>query len=137
MARGSGGGGYHTRQHVEKSVKTGKGSYATTPGYVGQLGNKQGNHPTRGEPTSYRGEPMHSGPSFQPVPFGNQVALNVGKGGPGTGRTVYKTGSQGMTGNVAAGNPPRVPDRHIIESYGPDYRSPGNPNRSSDTDADF
>src|SRR6516164_899744 len=120
MARGSGGGGYHTRQHVEKSVKTGKGSYATTPGYVGQLGNKQGNHPTRGEPTSYRGEPMHSGPSFQPVPFGNQVALNVGKGGPGTGRDVHASGSQGVHGGTNPGNPRAVPGRDLLSDFGPD-----------------
>jgi len=130
------GGGYGSRQHVEKPVRTGTGSRSTNPGGVGQLGIKQGDHVTRGGSSGYRGDPFHAGRSFQPVPFGNEVALNVGKGGCGTGRTIYKTGSQGTQGNVAPGNPPRVPDRHIIESYGPDYRRPGNPHRS-DTDADF
>jgi hypothetical protein len=70
------------------------------------------------------------------VPYGNEVALNVGKGGCGTGRTLYKTGSQGQQGATSPGNPRPVPDRHILSSYGPDYRRPGNPHRS-DTDADF
>jgi hypothetical protein len=41
-----------------------------------------------------------------------------------------------MTGNVAPGNPP-TQGKDILSSYGPDYRRPGNPHRSSDTDADF
>jgi hypothetical protein len=96
----------------------------------------QGSHVTRGEESNYRGDPLHRGGSFQPVKFGNEVALNVGKGGCGTGRTIYKTGSQGVQGATNPGNPRPVPARHVIESYGPDYRKPGNPNRS-DTDADF
>jgi hypothetical protein len=36
------------------------------------------------------------------VPFGNEVALNVGKGGCGTGRTLYgQAGTQGTHGDVA------------------------------------
>src|SRR6516225_4341358 len=106
MARSNAGGGHGSRQVTERPVRTGTGSRATNPGYVGQLGNKQGSHVTRGEDSGYRGEIMHRGPSFQPVKFGNEVALNVGKGGCGTGRTIYKTGSQGMTGQPASGNPP-------------------------------
>jgi hypothetical protein len=82
-----------------------------------------------------QGDPLHSGRSFQPVKFGNEVALNVGSGGCGTGRTIYKTGSQGTQGTTNPGNPRPSPSEHIIASYGPDYRRPGNPR--SDTDADF
>src|SRR5262249_37484580 len=124
------------RPHVEKPVKTGTGSRSTSPGYVGQLGQKQGSHITRGRDSDYRGEPMHVGRSFNPVPFGNEVALNVGPGGCGTGRTIYKTGSQGMTGQPASGNPP-AKNRDILSSYGPESKPRGNPGRSSDTDADF
>jgi hypothetical protein len=67
--------------------------------------------------------------------FGNQKALDVGKGGPGTGRTVYACGSQGMTGQPAPGNAPSK-TRDTLAEFGPDYRRPSNPNRS-DTDADF
>jgi hypothetical protein len=131
------GGGYGSRQHVEKPIHTGTGSRGTNPGGVGQLGQMQGSHVTRGEESNYRGDPLHSGRTFQPVPFGNEVALNVGPGGCGTGRTIYKTGSQGTQG-TNPGNPRPVPSRHIIDSYGPDYRRPDNPHRSGgDTDADF
>jgi hypothetical protein len=71
--------------------------------------------------------------------FGNEKALDVGRGGCGTGRTIYSAGSQsgsGGHGSANPGNPRPVPSRHVIESYGPDYRRPGNPGRS-DTDADF
>jgi hypothetical protein len=101
------------------------------------LGNMQGSHITRGEESGYRGERLHNDRNFQPTRFGNEVALNVGKGGPGTGRTLYgQSGSQGCHGQPAAGNPRPVSSRHIISSYGPDYLRPGNPSRS-DTDADF
>jgi hypothetical protein len=85
----------------------------------------QGSHVTRGEESSYRGDPLHAGRSFQPVPFGNEVALNVGKGGPCTGRTIYKTGSQGTQGSVASGNP-RPQGRDTLSEFGSDYRRPHN-----------
>jgi hypothetical protein len=135
--KGSGGGGYGSRPHVEKSVRTGTGSRSARPGGVGQIGQMQGSHVTRGEESSYRGEPLHNDRSFQPVKFGNEVALNVGKGGPGTGRETFRTGGQGCHGQPASGNPPAVPDRHLLSSFGPDYHRPGNPHRSSDSDADF
>jgi hypothetical protein len=40
------------------------------------------------------------------VPFGNEVALNVGKGGCGTGRTLYgQSGVQGVHGSANPGEP--------------------------------
>jgi hypothetical protein len=78
--KGSGGGGYGSRPHVEKSVRTGSGSHSTRPAGVAQLGQKQGSHVTRGGESDYRGERLHNpSKNFQPVPFGNEVALNVGK----------------------------------------------------------
>jgi hypothetical protein len=131
------GGGYGSRQHVERSIKTGSGSRSTNPGGVGQIGNIQGSHVTRGDESGYRGESLHSGRSFQPVPFGNQVALNVGKGGPGTGRDVHASGSQGNHGATNPGNP-RQQGRDILSSFGPESSRERNPGRSrSDTDADF
>src|SRR6516225_5211132 len=112
------GGGYGSRQHVEKPIRTGTGSRSTNPGGVGQLGEKQGSHITRHSDSNYRGEPLHGGRSFQPVKFGNEVALNVGKGGGGG--TIYKTGSQGQQGQVAGTDKPA--GRDILSSYGPDYR---------------
>jgi hypothetical protein len=132
--KGSGGGGYGSRVVTERPVRTGSGSFSTTPGYVGQLGNKQGSHVTRGEDSTYRGEPMHVGRTL-PTMFGNGVAART-QCGPGGSREVLPSGGQGTHGGVNRGNPRPVPSRHIIESYGPDYRRPGNPHRS-DTDADF
>ena len=108
--KGSGGGGYHSRQHVEKPVKTGTGSRGTRPAGTAQIGIMWGRHATNRDNTDYRGERLHHDRSFQPVKFGNEVALNVGKGGCGTGRTIHATGSQGTHGQAAAGNPP--PNRY-------------------------
>jgi hypothetical protein len=103
--KGSGGGGYGSRPHVEKSVRTGTGSRGTHPGGVAQLGQHTGDHTTnRPGSSGYRGEPLHNNRSFQPVKFGNEVALNVGKGGPGTGRDpAMRSGSQGCHGQPAQG----------------------------------
>jgi hypothetical protein len=100
------GGGIASNKITERPVRTGSGSHATTPGYAGQLGQKQGSHVTRSEDSNYRGEPMHSGRSFNPVPYGNELVTNVGKGGPGAGRTLYgQSGQQGCHGSPAPGNP--------------------------------
>jgi hypothetical protein len=117
-------GGIGSRVVTERPVRIGSGSRGTNPGGVGQLGNMQGSHVTRGEESDYRGDPLHAGRSFQPTMFGNQKALDVGKGGPGTGRDVHASGSQGVHGGTNPGNPRPVSDRHIISSYGPDYRRP-------------
>jgi hypothetical protein len=42
--RGSGGGGYGSRPHVEKSVRTGGGSKSTRPAGVSQIGYQVGDH---------------------------------------------------------------------------------------------
>ena len=51
MAMSKGGnqpaGGYGSRQHVEKPIRTGSGSRSTNPGGVGQIGEKQVSHITR------------------------------------------------------------------------------------------
>jgi hypothetical protein len=119
MAKGD--QGISSRHFVEPRVKTGSGSKGVSPGWAGQKGQMQGNHITNKDSTGYRGEPKFTGQNFQPTKFGNEVALNVGKGGPGTGRDVHPCGSQGMQGRPeASGNP--SPSRDILESFGPDYK---------------
>ena len=113
------GGGYGSRQHVEKPVRTGSGSKSTRPAGVSQIGYMVGDHSTnRPGSTEYRGEKLHSPErNFQPVKFGNEVALNVGKGGCGTGRTLYgQAGSQGTHGQPASGNPRPNPQRHALDN---------------------
>ena len=128
------GGGIGMNKHVEsRAPKIEPRPRAVHPGGVGQLGSMQGSHVTRGEESSYRGDPFYRGKGYAtPVgPTDNVAAVGVGKG-----RTIYASGSQCQTG-TNPGNPRPVPNRHVIESYGPDYRRPGNPGRSgSDVDAD-
>jgi hypothetical protein len=104
--RGSGGGGYGSRNVVESRVRTGTGSRGTHPGGVAQLGQHVGDKATHGEGkgSGYRGEPLHNNRSFQPVKFGNELATNVGRGGPGAGRNLHgQSGSQGCHGAPAQG----------------------------------
>jgi len=118
MTKGSGGGGYGSRPHVETMVRTGTGSRGTRPAGTAQIGIMYGDKATHGDPkgTGYTGERLHNDRSFQPVKFGNEVSLNVGKGGPGTGRTLYgQSGSQGCHGQPAAGNPPPNRQRDALE----------------------
>jgi hypothetical protein len=100
------GGGIASRVVTERPVRTGSGSHSTRPAGVAMFGSAQGDHITNrpGGGTGYRGERLHNDKSFQPVQFGNSVALNVGKGGCGTGRTLYgQAGSQGTHGAPAQG----------------------------------
>ena len=121
------GGGIASNKNVQPSVRTGSGSKSTRPAGVSQFGYMVGDKATheRGS-TGYRGEKLHNPErNFNPTKFGNEVALNVGKGGPGTGRTLYgQAGSQGTHGATNLGNPRPVPQGHIIESFGPSYRKP-------------
>jgi hypothetical protein len=101
------GGGIGMNKNVRVGVRTGRGGKAQSPAAVNQLGAKVGDHTTgkRGS-SGYRGEELVRGPGYNPAPgFGNAVALNVGGGGPGTGRTVMRSGSQQTHGAPAAGSP--------------------------------
>ena len=105
--RSNASGGHGSRVVVDKPVRTGAGSKGTSEGWVGQKGQLQGTHTTNRTDSDYRGEKKFTGKNFQPVAFGNEVALNVGKGGCGTGRNLYgQAGSQGTHGQPAQGNPP-------------------------------
>jgi hypothetical protein len=102
-------------------VRTGTGSRGTRPSGAAGIGQSYGSHITNKSDTGYRGPKFHDDKSFQPVKFGNEVALNVGKGGCGTGRTIYKTGSQDMHGSANPGNAP-AKNHDILRDFGPDYR---------------
>jgi hypothetical protein len=107
------GGGIASRVNVQPSVRTGSGSKSTRPAGVSQIGYQVGDHTTnRPGSSGYRGEKLHSPErNFQPVPFGNEVALNVKGGGPGTGRTLYgQSGLQGQHGPVAGTRRPQGRD---------------------------
>jgi hypothetical protein len=118
------GGGIGMNKNTSPSVRTGSGAREVHPGGVGQLGESQGSHITRKGESGYRGEVLYGGRGMNPVPYGNEVALNVGPGGCGTGRTLYgQAGSQGTHGPVAGS--PKPQGRPILSQYGPDYKVPG------------
>jgi hypothetical protein len=111
-------------KNVSPPVKTGVGGLSARPAGVAQIGNSVGDHVTnRAGSTGYRGEKLHNPErNFQPVKLGNEVALNVGPGGCGTGRTLY--GQSGTQGQYGSGGPPKPQGRPILSEYGPDYRKP-------------
>jgi hypothetical protein len=96
----------------------------------------QGSHVTRGEESSYRGDPFYRGRGYEPPGMISDPVKAVGVGG---GRTIYKTGSQDQYGS---GGPQKPQGRDILSEYGSESSRPrnpeprGNPGRS-DTDADF
>jgi hypothetical protein len=116
------GGGLKSRNVVETPVRTGTGSRSARPAGVSQFGYSVADHVTNQlGSTNYKGEPLH-GPSdrnFQPTKFGNEIALNVKGGGPGTGRTIYKTGTQQQYGS---GGPEKPQGREILGAYGPESK---------------
>jgi hypothetical protein len=109
------GGGHGSKNIVHPGVRKGSGSKSTNPGAAGQIGQSQGSHVTNKGDTGYRGEIFHKPPNFQPVPFGNETALNVK-------RTNYgQSGSQGCHGQPAPGNAP-AKNRDILSEFGPESK---------------
>jgi hypothetical protein len=103
------GGGINSKVINPQGQRLGTPARGVSPGAVSQLGEAVGNHisdGSGGRATGYRGDKWFDGKTPISVPLGNQIAGNVGKAGPGSGRQVAKSGSQGMHGSPAAGNPP-------------------------------
>jgi hypothetical protein len=114
------GGGLGSRVINPQGQRLGQPAKGVGPGGVSQLGEAIGNHITDRRGTSgYKGDPMYTGPG--PVnsaqPLGNQLATNVGKGGPGAGREVMRSGSQGQQGSAAPGSPRPEASRPIFPGF--------------------
>ena len=92
---GNGGG---MSKIVRSSVRTGKPNQGVNPGHASQLG-------TAVDPKVAARTPMYT-KALQTPKLGNEVALNVGKGGCGTGRTIMRSGAQGQHGPTNPGNRP-------------------------------
>ena len=121
--RSNAGGGIGSCVVVEKNVRTGKGGRGVSPRGASQIGSSMGNHSTeRAAILTGAVEPLYQGPApaGNTVQYGNQKALDVGKGGVGTGREIIgKSGSQGQHGRANPGNP--TPKRgDILSGFGPD-----------------
>jgi hypothetical protein len=114
------GGGIASRVNVRPPVRTGSGSRGTRPGGAASIGQSYGSHITNKSDTGYRGPKFHSdrNPAMS-VPFGNEKALDVGPGGCGTGRTIYKTGTQQQYGS---GGAPEPAGRDILGAFGPESK---------------
>jgi hypothetical protein len=112
-------GGIGSRVVVEKPVRTGQNAREMRPAGVAQYGAAIGNKATdhagvlRGgvEPVVGQRKPIS-------VVLGNEKALDVGCGGPGTGREVMRSGSQGQHGPVAGTTKPE--GRDVLSAFGPD-----------------
>ena len=87
------GGGSTMSKNVNVPVRTGQPSKGTSPGAADQIG----------PAVSFKREQVDGGRGYDGAKLGNEVALNVGKGGPGTGRDVHHCGSQGTHGQVNPG----------------------------------
>ena len=106
-------GGVESRNVVSKPVKTGVGARAVNKNWPAQVGGSRGNRVQGALEsgggkvlTGVRAEP-YKGPSFKLVPLGNALVNNVGKGGPGKGRTLYgQSGLQGTHDQVAGARRP-------------------------------
>jgi hypothetical protein len=101
------GGGSESRVVREVPVRVGNRSDVVNPRGVSQVGHSLGNHVAesarKGRPVEnvYAGRLPAGGPGG--VPLGNAKALDVGKGGPGAGRDVSRSGSNCVTGPVNPG----------------------------------
>jgi hypothetical protein len=89
----------------------------------------KGNHSTDGGDVPYKARALYSGAGYSGSKLGNELATNVGCGGPGAGRTVYQRGMQAQHGSAAAGSrnaapdvPATKPGRDILNDYGPNRR---------------
>jgi hypothetical protein len=103
------GGGIGSKTVVEKPVRVGTRAREMNPRGVSQIGSSLGNHPTEGSRKALRSvEPVRGqlAPAGKPggVPLGNEVATNVGIGGPGAGRKLYgQSGSNQVYGKPDPG----------------------------------
>lgn len=99
-------GGIKSRNVTERPVRYGQPAQEKFVRGVSQIGSSMGNHITERRGTVDPREPVRGGPlsGGLNVKLGNQTSKECGQG-PGGGRVVHRTGSQGMQGSPAPGNP--------------------------------
>lgn len=86
MSKARSGGGITSNKNVSVNVKAGK---STTEAISQSAVSRIGTQVIETRPVKLVAA------NIKQEPLGNQIALNVGKGGPGAGRTVLPSGSQG------------------------------------------
>jgi hypothetical protein len=105
------GGGIQSNKNVSVGQRLGTPRKGSSPGAADQIG----------QTVAFKKEQVDAQRGYNASQLGNALATNVGKGGPGTGRTLYgQCGSQGTYGPVNPGN--SAPAKDILSEYGPDKR---------------
>jgi hypothetical protein len=110
MSKAKSGGGPNMNKNVRVPIRSGPpNTKVISPAASANIGISKGNHAESGT-VRRPPEPLVQGTRPQ-VAMGNAKALDVGKGGPGSGRTVYRSGSQSQHGaaNPGSGDLPRTP----------------------------
>jgi hypothetical protein len=119
MGNKKGGGIGSKATNAPTTYFTGQPSTKVSPRGVSQIGSSMGNHAMNDAGKILRGqpEPVRAGAmgKMGNTELGNACALDVGKGGPGTGRVTSQSGSHGLVTNPA---PTR--GRDILSDFGPD-----------------
>ena len=99
------GGGITGKNVVRGPGRMGQPAREMRPKGVSQIGQQMGNHATGSGKNLTRSVEAVRGQSVRSVTLGNETSKSAGQG-PGSGRTVMATGSQGQHGAVA-GSPPQ------------------------------
>jgi hypothetical protein len=112
------GGGIQSSKLVKVGVKTGPATTnVVNPRGVSQLGYSTGSEIARTGSYTTKNTSL---PVFErkagEQQLGNAKALDVGAGGVGTGRTIYKSGYQSLYGQVVQGSSPGR--RDILSEFG-------------------
>jgi hypothetical protein len=121
MAKATSGGGITMNKNVRGKVYGGsRTTQVVNPRGLSQLGAAQGGKLTReGSFTGVNSSiPVFAGNKPAGTQLGNAKATDIGKGGPGTGRSVMARGSQGVHGPVRG--PAPIQGRDILGAFGPE-----------------
>jgi hypothetical protein len=119
MARAKSGGGANSSVVRQVGVRTGSRSAdKISPRGVSEYGRAVGDKLTREGRHTARSSalPIIEGQKPQASQLGNAKALDVGKGGAGTGRTTYYSGYQGTHGAPVPDTTPK-PGNWFVENY--------------------
>ena len=111
MAKIKSGGGITSNKLVQPKIQTGSPKKGSSPASASQLG----------QAVFFKREQVEMGKAYNASILGNEKALDVGKGGPGAGRTVMKSGSQNQWGppNLGETRPAGTVDRGPRAIMGP------------------
>jgi hypothetical protein len=121
MAKNKAGGGIDSRVVTKQPVRTGQAAKGINHRYPSSAGMNYGNHATDSTKVMPNPAPklLAASPVSGGVKLGNQTAMEAGQG-PGAGRNVSRTGSQGQHG--APEGRPAPKGRDILSAFGPDSK---------------